>query len=191
MAAMLKVVGERGFHDTTIASVIDVAGVSWPTFFFHFGDRSACYLAASAAAEAEARATVLGVCGGEHDWISKLRAGLATILDYLDRDHVVARALIVEARAAGTMATARLDRLLKTSAAFIDTAWLEPESLAPPTHVTAMGVAGGIFSVLHHRLAIRADGALRDLLPELIHVAVRPYFGVQAATKAEAEISRH
>jgi AcrR family transcriptional regulator len=44
-AAMLELVGEQGYPSTTVADVIGRAGASRKTFYEHFEDREACFLA--------------------------------------------------------------------------------------------------------------------------------------------------
>src|SRR3954471_7256007 len=44
--AIAKVVAEKGYAATSVADVIELAGVSRKTFYEHFRDKEACFLAA-------------------------------------------------------------------------------------------------------------------------------------------------
>jgi hypothetical protein len=44
-------------------------------------------------------------------------------------------------------------------------------------------VVAGTLAVLHGRLAGRKDGGFTRLLPELMYLAVLPYFGAEAAAE--------
>lgn len=50
LAAMAELVAERGYPAVTVADVVGLARVSKRTFYQHFGDREACFLAVYAAA---------------------------------------------------------------------------------------------------------------------------------------------
>src|SRR5687767_6279952 len=46
LVAMSDVVGEKGYAAATVADVLAKAGVSRRTFYEHFADKEACFLAA-------------------------------------------------------------------------------------------------------------------------------------------------
>ena len=46
LAAMVRVVGRKGYKETSVADVIEEAGVSRTTFYKHFEDKHECFLAA-------------------------------------------------------------------------------------------------------------------------------------------------
>jgi AcrR family transcriptional regulator len=104
-------VAEKGFHAATIADITDRAGVSKKTFYEHFADKTACFLAAydhgstailaeTAEAAAAARAEGLGAVG-------QLRAGTRAYLAFLAFEAPYARTFCLEMLAAGPEAIAR------------------------------------------------------------------------------------
>src|ERR1044072_5667411 len=46
LAAMIRVVGAKGYRDPSVADVIEEAGASRTTFYKHFEDKHDCFLAA-------------------------------------------------------------------------------------------------------------------------------------------------
>ncbi len=46
LAAMIRVVGSKGYKETSVADVIEEAGTSRTTFYKHFEDKHECFLAA-------------------------------------------------------------------------------------------------------------------------------------------------
>jgi len=46
LAAMIHVVGRKGYEETSVADVIEEAGASRTTFYKHFEDKGKCFLAA-------------------------------------------------------------------------------------------------------------------------------------------------
>ena len=104
-------VGDKGFHGATIADITERAGVSKKTFYEHFSDKLACFLAAydrgstamlteSSQAAAAAREAGLGA-------VEQLRAGTHAYLDFLVFEESYARTFCVEVLAAGPAAVAR------------------------------------------------------------------------------------
>lgn len=73
---------ERGYHATRPQDIARLAGVGHGTFYSHFADKQACFLAFAEAArlelEAHLRARAAGQAGGE----AQLRALLGGLLDY-------------------------------------------------------------------------------------------------------------
>ena len=61
----------------------------------------------------------------------------------------------------------------------MDRAREESDGVAPA--ISAEAVVAGILAVLHTRLAARKTEDFSRLLPELMYLAVLPYFGAEAA----------
>jgi AcrR family transcriptional regulator len=94
--AMAEVVAERGYGATTVADVIEHAGVSRKTFYEHFAGKEECFLAAY-----DAGAEVL---------MATMRAAadpVAAYLDTLASEPAFARTFLIEIGAAGPRALAR------------------------------------------------------------------------------------
>ena len=112
---------------------------------------------------------------------AQLRAGLGALLDFLDAEPAVARALIVEVHPAGEEAVAKHTDALARSHAFFDLARMEPGASEAVPAITPEAIASGIHVILHSRLAAGDRNHFRRLLPELMYIAVLPYFGGDAA----------
>src|SRR3954462_6370679 len=110
LRGMARCVGAKGFAATTIADVVREAHVSKSTFYAHFDDKEACYVALYSAAvdnildamrAADAAAGEDGLAWREH-----LAAVNAAYLTSLARGGAVTRSLLVEFQTAGPAATA-------------------------------------------------------------------------------------
>lgn len=109
LLAMAHLVGKQGYADTSIATVIERAGVSRKTFYEYFTDKEACFLAAydeltGLLIDALARLEVAR--GG-----SRATAQLERYLEALSLDPVVARAFVVEVLGAGPGALKARERV--------------------------------------------------------------------------------
>jgi AcrR family transcriptional regulator len=178
---VLEAVGAEGYERTSVRTVLDRTGLYRQAFYDHFKDKDDCYLQAYELWVQRVEARIREAAGAETAWTNQVRAGLRALLDFLDAEPDLARALVVEVHAAGPEALAKRATAMRRFAAFLDRARDElPASEAPPS-IAAEGVAAGIHAVVHSRLAARADGGFCRLLPEFTYFAVLPYFGVDAA----------
>jgi hypothetical protein len=114
-----------------------------------------------------------------YDNRSKLRGALAGLLSFLDEQPEIGRALLVEVHAGGERAVERRTMAMERAAEMMDGAREESDGIAPA--ISAEAVVAGILAVLHTRLAARQTEGFDGLLPELMYLAVLPYFGAEAA----------
>jgi AcrR family transcriptional regulator len=182
---MLEAVGAEGYERTSVRTVIDRTGVYRQAFYDNFADKDDCYLQAYDAGVERVEALMLAATAGEAAWTGKLRTGLGALLDFLDQEPDVGRALVVEVHAAGPEALARRTAAMERVNAFLDRAREEAEESESPPPIAGEGIAAGIHAVIHSRLATGTSDDFRQLLPEFMYFAVLPYFG---AEKAGAEM---
>src|SRR5919112_619662 len=107
--AMAAVVAEKGYAATTVADVVERAGVSRRTFYEQFADKEACFLAAydvglAAVLERIGSAVEAHPAAG---WGVRARSGVEAFLALLAAEPAFARALQIEFLTAGPAA---LDR---------------------------------------------------------------------------------
>jgi AcrR family transcriptional regulator len=195
LAAMVDVSAERGASNATVAHVVQRAGVSRRTFYELFEDREDCFLAAFDEGVARASRHVLGACDPSLRWAERIRAGLLSLLCFLDAEPDTARLLLLGSLAAGPAALERRERVIARLAAAVDEGRAESKKSSPPP-LTAEGIVGGALSVLHSRLigqqrsgsTTRApEPGFLDLLGPLMGMIVLPYMG-QAASRRENAI---
>lgn len=184
LAAMLAVVGEQGYERASVRAVLEHGVIYRQAFYDEFGSKEECFAVAYDEAAAALEAEVRTAADGEPDWEAQLRAGLGRLLELLDDDPALGRALLVEVHPAGGLALARRQLAMRRAAAFLARGG-EAAGGATPA-LTPEATAAGIQSILHVRLA-NGRGGLRELLGELMYVAVLPYRGADAAAAAMAQ----
>jgi len=183
LAAMLRATNELTYREVSVQDVLDRAGVSRPTFYEHFENKEACFLAAFDSATARLRGRLEAAGAEGANWRERLRASLAELLRFVSEDLDAAMSVIVDARAACPAALRRRDDLLDNFASCLDTqvrAEAPPDS-APPG-IAAAGIVGGIEALLYSRLYRGETEGLEALLPSLMYFAVLPYEGHEAAS---------
>jgi AcrR family transcriptional regulator len=178
---MLEAVGTRGYEQATVQDAIAGAGLYRQAFYDNFVDKEDCYLQALDAGSAWIELAMREAAATTTNWRGALRGALRGLLLFLEEQPEIGRALLVEVHAAGPRAVAKRTEAMERAAAMIDLAREESDGLAPA--ISAEAVAAGILAVLHGRLAARRQPAFGRLLPELMYLAVLPYFGADAAAE--------
>lgn len=185
---MLEAVGAGGYDAASVRTVLDRTGLYRQAFYDNFTDKDACYLAAFDAGVERIEALAIAAAASEETWQGKLRAGLGALLDFLESEPEIGRALVVEVHAAGPEALAKRAEAMKRAADLVDLARAEAPGPEAPPPIAAEGVVSGIHAVVHSRLSSGEEG-FRALLPEFMYFAVLPFFGAEVAG-AEMEAAR-
>jgi AcrR family transcriptional regulator len=182
LAAAVEAVAEVGYARMTVAQVISRARVSRKTFYDVFTDREDCFLTAFDRGIEQGRTLAKDAYEREPGWLEGIRAALAMLLLVMEEEPGLAKLCVVEALAAG-------DRVLehRAVAKVIDQGRSVTNATTDPPAVTAEGVVGAVFAVLHARLLEGGKQPLTDLVGPLMSMVVLPYLGARAASK---ELSR-
>jgi AcrR family transcriptional regulator len=179
---MLEAVGEVGYERTSVRTVLGRTKLYRQAFYDHFSSKEDCYLQAYDYAVGRVEAGLRAAAAGERGWTGQLRAGLGALLDFLDTEPDVGRALIVEVHPAGGDALAKRAAALQRAREFLErgrSAASSNGSEAPP--IAPEAIASGIHTVVHSRLAAGESKGFRLLLGDLMYIAVLPYFGPEVA----------
>src|SRR6478672_11040851 len=184
LAAMLRATAELGYREVSVQDVLDRAGVSRPTFYEHFENKEACFLAAFDNAAARLRKRLEAAADEGEDWRRRLRLSLEELLRFVAEDPDAAMSLIVDARAACPPALERRDALLDHFASCLDSmVRAEADPANAPSAIAAAGIVGGIEALLYARLNRGEADDGGALLPSLMYFAVLPYEGHEVASE--------
>ena len=183
LAAAVEAVGEVGYARMSVAQVIGRARVSRKTFYDVFSDREDCFLTAFSHAVEQARAIATEAYEQESGWLDGIRAALASLLVFMDDEPALARLFVVEALGASERVLEHRARVLDELAVVIDRGRFVASGTSEPPDVTAEGVVGAVFAVVHARVLDGGREPLADLLGPLMSMIVLPYLGAKAASK--------
>ncbi len=176
---MLQAVGAHGYEQTTVQDAITNAGLYRQAFYDNFEGKEDCYLHAIDAGSAWVERAMRQAAAGETTWRGQLRGALGGLLSVLGEQPEIGRSRLVEVHAAGGRAVDQRSEAMARAAAMMDRAREESDDVAPA--ISGEAVVAGILAVLHTRLAARKPEDFSRLLPELMYLAVLPYFGAEAA----------
>lgn len=181
LEAMLLVSGERGYENVSVQDVIERAKASRATFYKHFDDKDDCFAQAYRDASEWLYRRLTGVAKRQPTWRGGLRSALAELLEFCANQPALARALFVEAHAAGGEAMVQHDLLMKRLSDAIDGARREITSRQAPPPITASFMVGAIETLVRAKLMSEEPETAPELLPGLLHFVVMQYYGDDAA----------
>ncbi|HUC08677.1 MAG TPA: TetR/AcrR family transcriptional regulator [Solirubrobacterales bacterium] len=180
-AAMIDLVGNRGYAQTSIEMVCEQARTRRSHFDRCFAGKEDCFLCVHDELAAEFCERVLSAYAGPSSWHDRIWAAGWAAMRFLGEDATRARFLVVEVNGTGNGAQARRDQALQRLADILDGGREELEKPDSVSRCTAEIVAGAIYGTVLGRVE---DGCLErgeDFLPELVYMAVMPYLGSRAA----------
>ena len=181
LEAILLVSGERGYESITVKDVLDRAETSRGTFYKHFADKEDCFVQAYLEASEWLYRRVLGLARRQDGWREGLRLGLAELLEFCANQPATAKALFIEAHAAGGEALAQHDRLMERLAEAIDSAREETGSGLSPPPTTSAFMVGAIETLISAKLSGGEAKTAPEALPGILHFVVMQYYGQEAA----------
>jgi AcrR family transcriptional regulator len=178
---MAHVVADKGYAATTVADVVERAGVSRRTFYEQFADKEACFLAAYDAGLAAVLTHIgatAGAAGPAAGWRERARAGVVGFLELLAAEPAFARALQVEILTAGRAALERRAAMLATFSgvwrSLHEAARAEDPALPPLPDEVFPVLTAGIEELVRHRIRTEGPAAL----PGLAEPILRTVFAV-------------
>ena len=116
LAAIIAAVAEKGYGSTTIGDIAQRARVSRDTFYQRFENKEDCFLAAYDAVAHELLAEMVAVGTSQPSYVEGMRDGVRAYLRFWSERPEAARALTIEAMAAGEAALARREHTLRSFA---------------------------------------------------------------------------
>ncbi len=185
MAAAVHTVDELGYAESSVSNIVARARVSRRTFYEMFANRDECLAAVLEEAFARIELEIEHAATGRRGWRERLRTGLWAILVFLDREPALARVCVVHALAGGPMVRARREPALAALAAAVDAGRLEGGRGGECTGLTAEGLVGAAYMIVHARLQRDQGEPLTGLLGELMALIVLPYLGPAAARREQ------
>lgn len=183
LGAALEAIDANGYAGFTVAHVIQRAKVSRKTFYEVFLDREDCFAALFEQAIGRVGSRVSEAYAAQPSWREGIRAGLVEMLAFIDEEPACARLCVVDALAAGPRILERRVQVLERVRAVVELGGSQREGRREPPAVTAEGVMGGVFAVIHRRLLERSEEPYIELIGQLMSIVVLPYLGGAAAAR--------
>lgn len=180
LAAMIRVVGAKGYKETSVADVIAAADTSRTTFYKHFDDKHDCFLAAYEMLVEQVFAEVVANCDGGAPWMARMTDGLTKIVDLFAAEPTMARTAVVEVAAAGADARRLHWEAIGRFTEYLDAGRELAGGKPLPENISLMS-AGAVSGLIFDELLAGRAVQLPERLPDLLFAMLVPYVGPQAA----------
>jgi len=177
LEAMLLTVGEKGYAATTVREVAERARITQDRFHRRFGSKEACFARAYEETAERLSGEVVAASREATSWRDGFRAGLAELLRIVAEQPLLAKALLLEVRAARGDAWLAHQHLIERLTAALDDARDVPGARATSTPMTAGFVVGAIEESLCLEIAAGRAAEAERLLPDLTRLAFLQLFG--------------
>lgn len=186
IAAVVRVAAAKGYPATSVADILRAAGVGRESFYRHFANKEACFLAANDVLVADLERRIEAAYVQPEPWPDRAREGLAAALDWLAADPDIARVMMIEMGTVGPVASVRFRRAFKQL-----TSWLNDGPQPSGDLLDIAGIAtGGVFSRVYEEVALGRAAELPELLPQLTFELMLPYLGAEDARREERRAVR-
>ncbi|MBJ7348636.1 MAG: TetR/AcrR family transcriptional regulator [Thermoleophilaceae bacterium] len=169
--AITTLSASQGYASVTIAAIVGEARVAKPTFYEHFDDKEACFIAAIDRAATDGIAAVLGAMSVEAHPEQRGREALMAYLEFLAADDGRARLVLIEALSAGPIASAHvMEKRRLLAGLYIQEREISRErwpEFPPISETRALAAVGAMNEPLAAALAAGKQADFRALFDEL------------------------
>jgi AcrR family transcriptional regulator len=117
--AMAEVVATKGYAAVTIADLAALARVSKRSFYEHFSDKQACFIALYEMASEQTFLVLAGAIDASRDWHEQVEDALTAYLDALARNPPLLSTLFIDIMALGPPGLAARRRTTQRFADFV------------------------------------------------------------------------
>jgi AcrR family transcriptional regulator len=198
LEAMVELVAERGYAETSLGVLLERAQVSRRTFYELFPSMEECFTAILDEGMTLMAGVTVHAFTKERHWLDGLLKAEAAVLSCLDSEPQMARALLVEALGVGSWALEHRERNIRQLRELVleqlsnvsPTADFPPSAFPP---MAAAGVMASIMGMIQDHLLRREPAPLISLLGPLMGVITGPYLdpeGVAREVRRGEELSR-
>ncbi len=150
IAAMAESIAEKGYRQTTVADVVRIARTSRRTFYEHFADREACFLALFDATNDETMETIAAAVSPEQPLEEQVDRALQAYIDSVTTNPELYRSFVRELPGLGQAGADRqlavIERFAELLVDLVESGRREQPELAarPLTMDTAIMIVGGL-----------------------------------------------
>jgi len=184
LAAVVRVVADKGYESTSVADILEEAGVGRETFYELFEDKKDCLLAARAILVDALFATVAKAYDDPGPWVDRVRSALAATLAWFAADPAATKVIFVELAAVGTASRELFRADFARFTKLMDDGIEEDEPVPGLPRATGLAIAAALARVYEEVVRDRTI-ELPRLLPELTYELLVPFVGEVEAGKEE------
>lgn len=188
LAAVVRVSAANGYESTSVADILDEAGVGRESFYELFEDKKDCLLAARSILVDDLEATVSAAYGEPRLWVDRVRNALAAMLDWFAADPAAARVVVIEIAAVGAASRDLFQADFSRFTRMLDDG-LAPDDPVPDLPQATGLAVGAVLARVYEEIVRDRTAELPRLLPALTYEVLVPFVGEAAARTEERRAS--
>lgn len=184
LAAVVRVTAAKGYESTTVADILDEAGVGRESFYELFEDKRQCMLTAHGILVDDLLARVEAAYSVSGPWEDRVRDGLAAALEWFASSPDIGRFTLVEVSAIGPASLERFEVEFNRFVKLLDDG-RDEEAPAPQLSQAASLAISCTLARIYEAVVSGRTAELPDALPELTFEVLVPFIGEDAARVQE------
>jgi AcrR family transcriptional regulator len=184
LAAVVRVAAARGYESTSVADILEEAGVGRESFYELFEDKKDCLLTARGILIDDLNATVAEAYNQPGPWADRVRNALAAMLDWFAADPAAAKVIFVELAAVGATSRELFRADFARFTKLMDDGLEQADPIPGLPRATALAIAAALARVYEEVVRDRT-AELPGLLPELTYELLVPFLGEETAGDEE------
>lgn len=187
LAAVVRVTAARGYEATTVADILEEAGVGRESFYELFRDKRDCMLAAHALLIEDLESKVRAAYNEPGDWQERLTEALAAALGWFAADPAAARFTVVELTAIGPVSRERFQAIFASFVELLEEG-MEDGNDAQLEQASSLAV-GGALARIYEEVVLDRTRELPSRLPDLTYELLVPFLGEEAAREQQDKVA--
>lgn len=187
LAAVVRVTAAKGFEATTVADILEEAGVGRESFYELFDDKRDCMLGAHKILVEDLETKVRNAYNEPGAWEDRITQALATALDWFAADPAAARFTVIELAAVGTVSRDRFQDVFSRFVTLLEEG-MDDDARPELAQATSLAVSAALARIYEEVVLDRAT-ELPSLLPDLTYELLVPFLGEEAARAQQSKVA--
>jgi AcrR family transcriptional regulator len=184
LAAVVRVTATNGYESTSVADILEEAGVGRESFYELFEDKKHCLLAARGILVDDLNATVADAYNQPGPWAERVRSALAAMLAWFAADPAAAKVVFVELAAVGAASRELFQADFARFTKLMDDGLERDEPVPGLPRATTLAI-GAALARVYEEVVRNRTAELPRLLPELTYELLVPFVGEETAGAEE------
>jgi AcrR family transcriptional regulator len=180
LQAVVAISSKKGYHAMTHSEIAATARISYGTFYKHFPDKQAAFLAAFDATHQQLIDTATEAFQAAPTWPQAIVDALRALLNLLADEPELCRVSTLEIFSAGRAGIEHLDRALQRYEPLLEPGY-QQHPRVPALWTEA--ILGAVNEVIYHYALADKTQELPRLSPQLAYIVLAPFVGSQEALK--------
>jgi AcrR family transcriptional regulator len=183
LAAVVQVSAANGYASTSVADILEGAGVGRESFYELYDDKRDCLLSAHALLVDHLAAAVRSAYAEPGPWAERLGRALAAALEWFAADPAAAKVMLVELASVGPVSRSRFHEAFQCFTSLLEDGRDSSEPAPERPRAAELAVAACVARVREEVVRGRV-AELPTLRPELTYELLVPFLGEEAARAA-------